>query len=304
MVLADSSLQKLSPQTSSPIEVEPKYLSPAEFEALIPNPALLAALTLEELKAVLPDAKYLYSDEPEMESSLHYSQLALLMACLEYFWSDRDDFFIGANLTIYYSPEQIKTRDFRGPDFFFVRGASRTDRASWVLWEESGQFPHVIIELLSESTASVDRTTKKDLYADRFKTPEYFWFGPKTLEFKGFRLINGQYEAILPNAQGYLWSQELGLFLGIFDRKLRYFDVTLQLVPTPAEAAQRQWETANREREIANRERETANRERETANREREIANRERETANREREIAQKLTAHLRSIGIDPETIL
>ncbi len=282
MVLADSSPKNVSPQTSSPIESEPKYLSPAQFEALMPDRSLLQSLSWEALKAVMPDAKYLYSDEPEMESSLHYSQLALLMACLEYFWKDRDDFFIGANLTIYYSPEQIKTRDFKGPDFFFVRGASRTDRASWVIWEESGQFPHVIIELLSESTASVDRTTKKDLYADRFQTPEYFWFGPKTLEFKGFRLINGQYEPILPNPQGYLWSQELGLFLGILDRKLRYFDVTLQLVPTPAEAAQR---------------------ERETAQRDRETAQRERETAQRERETVQKLAAHLRSIGIDPDTI-
>jgi Uma2 family endonuclease len=286
MVLADSSSTnlspKLSPKSSVPVEVEPRYLSPDEFEALMPHPALLESLTLEELKAVMPDAKYLYSDEPEMESSLHYSQLALLMACLEYFWKDWDDFFIGANLTIYYSPQQIKTRDFKGPDFFFVRGASRTDRASWVVWEESGRFPNVIIELLSESTASVDRTTKKKLYANRFQTPEYFWFGPKTLEFQGFHLVNGVYEAILPNLQGHLWSHELGLFLGIFDRKLRYFELTGEMIPTPAEAAQQ---------------------EREVAEKEKAIAQKEKAIAQKEKAIAQKLADHLRSIGIDPETI-
>jgi hypothetical protein len=31
----------------------------------------------------MPDATQLESDEPEMEGSLHYAQLALLVACLE-----------------------------------------------------------------------------------------------------------------------------------------------------------------------------------------------------------------------------
>ena len=50
-------------------------------------------LTAQELEAQMPDATQLLSDEPEMESSLHYSQLLILVSCLEWLWRDRDDFF-------------------------------------------------------------------------------------------------------------------------------------------------------------------------------------------------------------------
>lgn len=194
-------------------------------------------LTAQQLEALMPDASQLLSDEPEMESSLHYTQLALLVACLEFLWREQTDFFIGANLTIYFSRQQLKNRDFRGPDFFLVRQTEKRPRNSWVVWEEDGKYPNLIIELLSTSTADVDRTLKKALYQDRFRTPEYFWFSPETLEFAGFRLTGHEYELISANDNGWRWSEECGLYLGVENRQLRYFTADGQLVPTPAEAA-------------------------------------------------------------------
>ena len=159
-------------------------------------------LTAQQLEAIMPDATQLESDEPEMESSQHYMQLMLLVICLEWLWSNSNDYFIGANLTIYYSRQQLKNRDFRGPDFFLVKQTQKRPRKSWVVWEENGQYPNLIIELLSDSTAEVDRNLKKRLYQDNFRTPEYFWFDPETLEFMGFRLQNNQYEEIQLNNQG------------------------------------------------------------------------------------------------------
>lgn len=195
------------------------------------------SLTAQQLAALMPDATQLESNEPEMESSLHYAQLALLVACLEWLWQERTDYFIGANLTIYFSREQLKNRDFRGPDFFLVKQTPKRPRRSWVVWEEDGQYPDLIIELLSPATAQVDRTLKKALYQDRFRTPEYFWFAPDTLEFAGFRLMGQHYTAITPNENGWLWSDVLDLFLGIQAGVLRYFDASGVLVPTPEEAA-------------------------------------------------------------------
>lgn len=195
------------------------------------------ALTAQELADLMPDARQLESNEPEMESSLHYAQLALLVACLEWLWRDRSDFFIGANLTIYFSREQLKSRDFRGPDFFLVNRTEQRPRRSWVVWEEGGQYPDLIIELLSDSTAQTDKNLKKRLYQDRFRTPEYFWFSPETLEFEGFRLVNQRYEPIVPNPAGGCWSETLGLFLGVREGMLRYFLASGELVLTPEEAA-------------------------------------------------------------------
>ena len=209
-------------------------------------------LNAEQLEAMMPDATQLYSDEPEMESSLHYMQLLLLVTCLEWLWRDRTDFFIGANLTIYFSRQQLRNRDFRGPDFFLVKQTQKQQRNAWVVWEEDGKYPNLIVELLSTTTATIDRTLKKNLYQERFRTPEYFWFSPDTLEFEGFRLM-GQYQEITSDARGWRWSEELGLYLGVEDNQLRYFTPEGNKVPTPEEAALQAQSQLEQERSRAER---------------------------------------------------
>ncbi|NJN89781.1 MAG: Uma2 family endonuclease, partial [Leptolyngbyaceae cyanobacterium SL_5_14] len=144
-----------------------------------------------------------------------------------------------ANLTIYFSRQQLKTQDFRGPDFFLVKKTQKRPRRSWVVWEEDGKYPDLIIELLSDSTAGNDRNLKKEIYQDRFRTPEYFYFSPDTLELAGYRLIGQRYQAIAPNSAGFLWSESLNLYLGVHQGQLRYFDPEGQLVLTPEEDALR-----------------------------------------------------------------
>jgi Uma2 family endonuclease len=179
----------------------------------------------------------LYSDEPPLETDLHLQQVILLLECLNGCWQDRNDFYASANSTIYFSEKQLKHRDFRGPDFFVVLGVERRPRKSWVVWAEDGTPPHLVIEILSESTATVDRGLKKQLYQDVLKVYDYFWFDPDTLEFAGFTLVNGLYQPLQPNESGWLWSEQLQFFLGIYDNKLRYFTPNGQLLPSPTEAA-------------------------------------------------------------------
>jgi Uma2 family endonuclease len=180
----------------------------------------------------------LYSDEPTMETDLHLRQMLLLIDCLDWVWRDRNDFFASGNLTIYFSPKQIKSQDFRGPDFFVVLDTERRSRKSWVVWEEDGKYPNLIVELLSDSTAKSDRETKKEIYQNTFRTPEYFWFDPDSLEFAGFLLVGGVYEPIEANASGHLWSRQLDMYLGVYNSQLRFFMADGTLVPVPAEAAE------------------------------------------------------------------
>ena len=195
----------------------------------------------------------LFSDEPPMESELHLRQLMLLIQSLELLWNDRQDFYAFGNLTIYYSPNQRKSEYFRGPDFFVVLGVERKPRKSWVVWEEDGKYPHVIIEILSDSTADTDRGLKKEIYQETFRTPNYFWFDPNSLEFKGFHLITGKYEEIAPNEQGWLWSEQLELYLGIYQSQLRFFTPQGQLVPTLEESAEQEKQRAEQEKQRAER---------------------------------------------------
>lgn len=188
----------------------------------------------------------LWSDEPPLESDRHLRQILLFLASLEWWWRDRpdapdtrrDNFFAGGNLTIYYSRRQRRSEDFRGPDFFVVLNTEYKSRKSWVVWEEDGKYPNVILEILSNSTVQIDKGLKKQIYQDIFRTPEYFWFDPYTLEFKGFRLKDGRlYVEIEPNDRGWLWSQELELYVGIVEEQLRFLTPEGELVPAPKEAA-------------------------------------------------------------------
>ncbi|AVZ30290.1 Uma2 family endonuclease [Nodularia spumigena CS-584] len=210
----------------------------------------------------------LYSDEPPLETELHLEQIMLLLKCLKWLWRDRNDFYAAGNLTIYYSPHQRKSQDFRGPDFFVVLGTERKTRKSWVVWEENGKYPHVIVEILSNSTAQTDKELKKQLYQDTFRTHDYFWFDPYTLEFAGFHLLDGEYQPLQPNEQGHLWSHQLGLYLGVHQGLVRFFTETGQLVPTPEETA----EQAEQKAEQAEQK-------------------------------AERLAAKLRELNIDPDTI-
>ncbi|AIE74654.1 Uma2 family endonuclease [Synechocystis sp. PCC 6714] len=224
-----------------------------------------------------------------MESSLHYTQLLLLVTSLEWAWRDRDDFFIGANLTIYFSRQQLKHRDFRSPDFFLVKNTTREPRNSWVAWEEDGRYPDLVIEFLSDSTAKVDRTTKRELYATRFHIPEYFYFSPENLEFAGFKLDFNEYVLLITNEQGWLWSEALGFFLGIQNGQLRYFSLEGTLIPTPDEAVRLEVLKASQAMT--------------TAKYQGERAEREAQRAEWEKSKADRLAAKLRELGLDPDDI-
>jgi len=203
------------------------------------EPVALADNAVADAQVQAPPSN-LWSDEPPLESDFHRDQIDLLIRILRYWWRNRNDVYVSGNLTIYYNQQQLKSRDFRGPDFFVVLGTEKRDRRSWVVWDEQGQYPNLILEILSNSTKQVDQGPKKDLYQNIFRTPDYFWFDPDTFELAGFHLLDGRYEPILPNAQGWLWSQQLELFLGVHNDRLRFFTPEGELIPSPEELAEQQ----------------------------------------------------------------
>ena len=206
------------------------------------------------------------SDEPELETYQHLQQLIYLLTSLEWWWRERTDFFAAGNLTVYYSPRQRKSEHFRGPDFFVVLDTERHPRKSWVVWEEDGKYPHVVIEVLSDSTADIDRGLKKQIYQDIWRVPYYFWIAPTGDDLQGFHLVDGRYQAIVPEESGLLWCDVLDLYLGQHENKLRFFTPEGQLVPTPMEAA---WQASQQ--------------------------------AEAEQQRADRLAAQLRSLGVEPE---
>jgi len=208
-----------------------------------------------------PPTDLIFDDGEPLESNRHRIAMNLLIRSLQQAWVDRDDYFVGGNMFVYYSRAQVKNRDFKGPDFFAVTGVSKKERKSWVVWEEE-KAPDVVIELLSPSTVNFDRTEKKQIYQNKMRVSEYFWYDPFNSEdFAGFFLNSGVYQPLVFNEQGWLISQSLGLALvrwsgsyrGVMAVWLRWATLLGEVLRTGHELAEQERERAEKAHERADR---------------------------------------------------
>jgi Uma2 family endonuclease len=195
----------------------------------------------------VPPAGMIEEDGAPMESEWHRMEIALLIESVRSNWRSRTDFYAGGNCFIYFNEEQVRNRDYRGPDFFFVWDVPSTPiRPYWAVWREGGRYPDAIIELLSPTTADVDRTVKKALYERVFRTRNYFCYDPASQLLEGWVLSSEGYASLTPDASGRLYSAVLGLSLGTWlgeyqgyhDTWLRFFTPAGTVVPTLHEADQ------------------------------------------------------------------
>jgi Uma2 family endonuclease len=243
-----------------PIEIEAERLAELEYYGV----------TLPPTEDELP-----YDDGIPMETPRHAFQMHLLIEGLKLYLPL--DCFIGGNMFVYYSLQQAKNQDFKGPDFFVVLDVPQRERKSWVTWEDEGKLPNVIIELLSPSTNVKDKGEKKQIYQNKMRVPEYFWYEPYLDDWAGFRLKGGVYQPIQPDPQGQMFCEELGLLLqrweGVYqgietDNWLRWALPDGTLLPI-----------------------------------QQELTNLESQRAEQEKQRADRLADRLRMMGIDPDEI-
>ena len=257
--------------------------------------------TAEQLKLVdlkkLPTQNDLPScDGIPMETERHRKQMDILINALEPWLGERG--YVSGNMFVYFSLKQLKNQDFRGPDVFVTLGLSNRERKSWVVWEE-GKGLDVVIELLSESTADEDKTTKKDIYQDQLKVKEYFWFDPYNPgDWKGFRLSRNVYKEIAFQNKSFICKQ-LGLKLVCWRGVYKHIDTVwlrwamldgeLLLLPDEAEAQRAEAETRRAEAEA------------QRAEAEAQRAETEAQRAEAAEQRAERLAQLLREQGIDPD---
>jgi len=257
----------------------------------------------------LPTEDDLPCDDGEpMETLRHRLQMELLIHSLDPWAQARGDCFVGGNMFLYFSSEQLRGKDFRGPDFFVALGVSPRERKSWVVWDEE-KGPDLIVELLSESTAHTDKTEKKRIYQDRLRVAEYFWYDPwNPDDFAGFTLDDGRYRPLLPRAPGRIPSPLLGLDLcwwdgwygGVEARWVRWATTGGELLPTEAEAARAAAELAQAAAQAARAAAEAAQSEAQAAKSDAEAAKSDAQAARSEAESAQA-QAQAAALGLAAE---
>jgi Uma2 family endonuclease len=257
-------------------------------------------------------------DEVPLESYYHRLQITLLHELTYQLFKHRTDFYCGGNMFIYYDLEQAEgviqfvqgqrpSAPYKGPDFFVVLGAvdGAKKRKRWVVWREGGRYPDVIIEITSPSTKSKDTKDNLPLYSKVFRTREYYWYDEEAGELVGYRLQGDAYAPIAPNERGWLWSEVLGVWLGVSDlpyqgwryRWLRYYDAEGRLVPTGEEAERAR---AEAERQRAEQERLLREQAEQRAEQERLLREQEQQRAEQAERRLAELEAELKRLRGEP----
>jgi Uma2 family endonuclease len=216
--------------------------------------------------AELPD-----SDDTPVDNELQNLIPDLLRSVLAMAWADRVDWFFGVDMGIYFDykvPAIV-------PDGFLSLGVERfaggeEGRLSYVLWEENGIPPTLVLEVISK-TYGGEYERKKESYAE-LGVRYYAIYSPNRRSHRDrqplevYELIDGAYQIMSENPA---WFPVIGLGLGrergVYEGRdrewLYWYNESGKRLLTPAEEAQQ----ANSR--------------------------------------VQKLAAKLQELGIDPETI-
>jgi len=197
------------------------------------------------------------------------------------------DWYVAAMLPILYRWPGVPGTKQLAPDTMvaFVPDHPRT---SYDL-EEEGLFPPFVLEVISPSSVGRDEVEKRRAY-ELLGAQEYALFRPRqgrASTLRGYRRgTGGQFEPWLPDAQGRLWSEVLGLYLVVQGQLVQAQTRTNQLLPTPGQnaAARRQAEAARGQAEAG---RQQAEAERQQAEAERQQAESAQEQAEAERQQAE-----------------
>lgn len=241
------------------------------------------------LITAVDEVEYPESDgQPMGETDVHRDWMFRILELLR--WRYRGErVYLASNLLVYY--QKGVPRHFVVPDDFVVTDCDPGQRRTFKTWEE-GKAPEVVFEVTSRSTRREDEVYKPRIYA-QLGVHEFFLYDP-TAEYlrpplKGFRLKDGDYVPVEPDASGAIRCEHLGLTLRLDQRELQMFDSRSgQLLRTAAEAAADAFRVADAQRQLAEEQQRAAESARQTA--EQRASELEAEIERLRRELAQKRT--------------
>ncbi len=206
------------------------------------------------------DVKVCYYPEsdgkPMGETDVHRDEIRRHIELLKQYYADQK-VYVSGDLLVYY--EQGNPKKFVVPDVFVAKGVSMRQRRIYKIWEHR-HVPDVVIEATSRKTKKKDQHDKPALYK-QWGVKEYFLFDPlgEYLDpnLQGYRLVNGEMVAIVPDANEALVSEVLQLRLQTEDTSLQFYRLDNgQRLLTAAEQLEEhrvdlQRETEARKRETA-----------------------------------------------------
>jgi Uma2 family endonuclease len=241
-----------------------------------------------ELKAALPTTSELpCSDDIPVDNEDQNLLPNILLFLLQSIWQERMDWYFGVDMAIYHTTG-VSPQVPVVPDAFLSLDVERKkggkSRRSYATWEENDRMPIFVLEIVSHSPGG-EYDRKLEIYQNLgvlyylVYNPEY-WRRDRQQPFEVYKLVQGVYQLQIGEP---FWLEEIGLGIG-----------RVRGVFHGIEQEQLAWFDRNRMRYLTDGER---------ANLEAERAEMEAKRADGEAERAEKLAEYLRSIGLDPNNL-
>ncbi len=208
--------------------------------------------------------------KPMAASDEHRRQLTSTLDTLEAHFADQPAVYVSGDIMMYdiEGPERTAI----SPDVLVSYGLGKKSRLTYKVWEE-GKVPDFVMEFSSKGTYRNDLDYKMRHYA-KMGIPDYFLYDAEArylpTPIMGFRLVDGEYQAIRPDAgyqvmppdvEGGILSDVLRLAFYALGGELGIYDVVEEKWlqhPTDAEKDRADAAEDRAEEEAAARQAETA----------------------------------------------
>ncbi|NET54841.1 MAG: Uma2 family endonuclease [Symploca sp. SIO2E6] len=247
------------------------------------------------------------SDETPVDNELQNLIPNLLLTILASIWRERQDWFFGVDMGVYYLYEEER-QPVVTPDGFLSVGVARRSsdrgRLSYVLWEENDIPPVLAIEIVSKHYND-EYSDKKEKYAKLgvkyylIYNPNY-WQRDKHQPFELYRLKQGKY--ILQTTEPY-WIPEIGLSIGRskvdhlgwqrewllwYDREDNAYPIPEEVIKQLRQRAEQEYQRAQQQQQLAEQEYQRAEQQQQLAEQERQRAEQQQQLAEQERQRAEQ----------------
>jgi Uma2 family endonuclease len=298
-VLIDREPQELVPTPEDPFPYGWRYVT---IQRNGEEELLQVPLTLDDVLHPEEEDYVIQLDE-------HFVLCKYLYEILHWWLQEETQTVVLYDMLIDWNKEDMRPH---APDVTVLRGVQKRPQLTSYRLRETGGYPVLAIEVTSSRTRQLDvqglRTPNKFQHYARVGIPIYVIVDlakvknvqEERIPLAAYRLNeDGKYTPILPDAQGRLWLETVGLALGYDDGEVTWFDPDGRVLHSyngVVQAYEAEHERAEAERQQAEAERQRAETAEQRAETERQRAEAERQQAEAERQRAEEATERIRQL--------
>jgi colicin import membrane protein len=181
---------------------------------------------IDEVPLTLEDVLYPEEGDQVTHSKIHQRTVKYLVNVLEARLSQNPAAAVLDDTRVAWDVPGLRPN---GPDIAVVLGVR--EQRNWSTFDvaKEGVRPALIIEMTSPETRGIDLLAKVDIFAEA-GVAQYIivdirqWKGAETLYLIGYQLDPQGYQLIVPNEQGWLWLDAVGLWMGLRDNQVECYD--------------------------------------------------------------------------------